>query len=181
MRRHNETPGGAPPVGFVGFDMQSPKMAMENVAGYLTELDSAAAERASAGYACFRHYQPSFQPYGAAGAETQEQCRPAMQAVYAELAGRRDELTARSTPDRYAWALQSARVALQGEWIWAAFDERSSATAWLAEPRSMRRIGSGYDANQSELFFDPTRLTQEYDLVINFEETTPPRFLPRLR
>ncbi|MGH2587870.1 MAG: erythromycin esterase family protein, partial [Dehalococcoidia bacterium] len=45
MRRHNENPGNAPKVSFFGFDMQQPRMAMQNVIDYLTPLDADAAER----------------------------------------------------------------------------------------------------------------------------------------
>lgn len=120
MRRHNENPGNAPRVSFYGFDMQSPGMAMQNVIDYLTPLDPGAAERATTRYDCFQPYAANRQAYGSVDGATQAACHDALQAQHDELAGRKAELEGRTSPAAYARALQSARVALQGEELFAA-------------------------------------------------------------
>jgi erythromycin esterase len=117
MRRHNEDPGDAPKVSFFGFDMQQPRMAMQNVVDYLKPLDAGAAERAASRYSCLLFNRGS---YAGLGATMKEECRQSFQAVYDELATWQADLEARSSPAAYAGALQSARVALQAEALFSA-------------------------------------------------------------
>jgi erythromycin esterase len=115
MRRHNENPGSAPKVGFFGFDMQYPKMAMDNVIAYLTKVDPPAALRAYSLYLPYRPYQNNSTAYGIAPDSVKTTCRRYMTEVYDSLASHRLEYESRSSSKEYSWGLQSARVAVQGE------------------------------------------------------------------
>ncbi len=117
MRRHNQNPGSAPKVGFFGFDMQYPKMAMDNVVAYLTKVDLPAVLRAYSLYAPYRPYQSKNSPWtcGDASDSVKTTCRRFIAEVYDSLAAHRLEYEAKSSVKDFAWGLQSARVVAQSE------------------------------------------------------------------
>jgi erythromycin esterase len=115
MRRHNENPGSAPKVGFFGFDMQYPGMAMDNVVQYLAKVDPPAAPWASSLYAPYRPYQVYPTLYGSAPDSLKTMCRRYISEVYDSLVAHRLLYESESSAKEYAWGLQSARVAVQGE------------------------------------------------------------------
>ena len=115
MRAHNQNPGGAPQVSFLGFDMQYPTMAMQNVIIYLQKVDPPAAIWADSLFLPFWPYARNRSGYGIASFATKTQCRENLQKVYDHLSSHRAVYEAQSSPAEFARALQSARVAQQGE------------------------------------------------------------------
>ena len=115
MRIHNQNPGGAPKVSFFGFDMQYPKVAMQNVIAYLQKVDPPAAIWADSLFTPFWAYVNSLAGYTNAPLATKTQCRENLQKVYDHLNSHHAAYEAQSSPEEFARALQSARVAQQGE------------------------------------------------------------------
>jgi erythromycin esterase len=115
MSRHNENPGSAPKVGFFGFDMQYPKMAMDNVIAYLTKVDPPAVSWASSLYAGYRIYENNISAYTSASESIKTECRRYISEIYDSLAAHQLEYVTKSSAKEFAWGLQSARVVVQNE------------------------------------------------------------------
>lgn len=115
MRAYNAGRGEKPAVGFFGFDIEYPQMAMDYVVSYLEQNDATAAITATARYAFFRMFQSSMLQYADKSSEEKERCRADVQAVYDDLRGRRAEYAAKSGSRRFSLALQHARLVVQGE------------------------------------------------------------------
>ena len=115
MRTYNDQRGSAPAVSFLGFDMQFPRLAMDDVIAYLHTVDSAAADRATALYESFRPYQDSFGVYAKADADVQAQCRANIGVVYADLVAHKAAYMQASSPQAYAQGLHAARIVMQAE------------------------------------------------------------------
>ena len=122
MRAHNENPGGAPLVSFLGFDMQFPGMAIHNVIQYLTAVDPPAAAGASDQYSCMSRYANG--PDGASPGQSRyrdqpqgyrDSCLQELTAVRDALLAHQDAYVAASSPTAFATADRSARVVLQFE------------------------------------------------------------------
>ncbi len=113
MRAHNENPGDAPLVSFYGFDTQFHEMAMDNVFAYLEQADPDRVVETIRLYYCFSPDRTRL--YAGSSAESKANCRANLQAVYDQLSRRQTEYEARSSPEAFARALQSARVVLQVE------------------------------------------------------------------
>jgi erythromycin esterase len=139
MRAHNENPGDAPPVSFFGFDMQFPRMAMDNVVEYLQKVNPAAAEQADTLFDCFPAYQSALNTYADAPPDTRNQCRENLQEVYDLISQRQTDYEALSSSKEFALALQSARVVQQAEDVFGSEDyaarDRYMAenVAWLLD------------------------------------------------
>jgi erythromycin esterase len=115
MRSHNQDPGNAPFISFRGFDMQSSSMAIDNVIAYLHKVSPEAEEEVKAIYAPFRPYADDEDSYGELPLETKSQCRLNVQHVYELLQEHRAIYEAASSSEKFAHALQSARIVLQAE------------------------------------------------------------------
>jgi erythromycin esterase len=122
MRAHNENPGGAPPVSFLGFDVQFPGMAIHNVIEYLSVVDPPAAERASEQYSCMLRYangpdgaRPTQSQYGDQAQAYRDECLQELTAVRDSLLAHQDLYVAASSATEFATADRSARVVLQFE------------------------------------------------------------------
>lgn len=117
MRRHNQNPGGDPPVSFYGFDMQYSRVAMNHVVAYLRPLDAAAADSVEAHYACYREYQDTTvtQNYGSAPAPIRERCRAGVRAAHALVERGEARWASGSGAPAYQTALQAARIVVQNE------------------------------------------------------------------
>ena len=113
MRAHNENPGDAPQVSFYGFDTQFYEMAMEDVFAYLEQVDPERLAETTRLYYCFSPDRTRL--YAGSSKESKANCRANLQAVYDQLSQRRSEYEARSSPEAFARALQSARIVLQVE------------------------------------------------------------------
>ncbi|HEX5942820.1 MAG TPA: erythromycin esterase family protein [Anaerolineales bacterium] len=113
MRAHNENPGDAPLVSFYGFDTQFYEMAMDNVLAYLEQVDPDRVAETIRLYYCFSPDRKRL--YIGSSAESKAACRANLQVVYDQLSQKQSEYEARSSPEAFARALQSARVVLQVE------------------------------------------------------------------
>ncbi|MGI8857964.1 MAG: erythromycin esterase family protein [Thermomicrobiales bacterium] len=121
MRAYNDRRGSAPAVRFLGFDMQFPRTAMDDVIAYLHTVDPAAADRATALYEPFRPYQDSF-GYIKADADVQARCRANIGVVYADLDTHKTAYEQASSPQTYAQGLRAARIVMQAEELKGAGD-----------------------------------------------------------
>ena len=54
----------------------------------------------------------------------------------------------------------------------------TNATSWVKGPRLFRRIGAAYQPTLPYYYFWHSRLTQEYDVIIYFQDTSPSILLP---
>ena len=139
MRAYNDQRGSAPAVSFLGFDMQYPHIAMDDVIAYLHTVDSAAADHATALYEPFRPYQNAPGAYAKADADVQAQCRANIGVVYADLAAHKSAYAQASSPQAYAQGLRAARIVMQAEDLAAGMDAESrdrymaENAVWLLE------------------------------------------------
>ena len=115
MRAHNENPGDAPSVSFLGFDMQFYEIAMDNVVAYLEQVDPARALQTRELYRCLRRYAPRENIYADLPFKSKADCGRNLHTVYAELSQHQSDYEAQSSPEAFAQALQNSRIVLQAE------------------------------------------------------------------
>lgn len=127
MRAHNAAPGAAPPVSFHGFDVQYPRLAIDNVLVYARQVDPPTLERFTAWYAAFRPYAGNRSGYAAAPETAKARIRADLQAAHDDLANHRATYESASSPAAFARALRGARVIVQAEEVFA--DPRRGAAA----------------------------------------------------
>jgi erythromycin esterase len=132
MRAHNEAPGNAPTISFRGFDMQSFHMAMENVLAYLHNVAPETEEEVKTLYAPFRQYAHKISDYCEQPSQTKLQYRANIQHVYDLLIAHRAAYEAVSSPEQFAHALQSARIVMQAESLFAS-EEHELRDQYMAE------------------------------------------------
>lgn len=113
MCAHNQDPGDAPEISFVGFDMQNPDMAMDNVIGYFQEVEPSYAFTATLRYACID--EANMYTYAGLSGEEQATCREELQEVLDHLVAGQETYEALSSPQEFAFAVQSTRIVLQAE------------------------------------------------------------------
>lgn len=118
MRRYNEAGGS---VGFYGFDMQYPGMAIDNVARFVAAVDRGASAEFAQRYECLARYandasgrSPS-PGYSAQAGAYRDACLQDLRWVQDTLNSRRASYEAASSALEWARAVQSARVAIQYE------------------------------------------------------------------
>jgi len=134
MRAYNQTRGSAPPVSFRGFDMQIPRMAVDNVIQYVLKMDPAASKQVDALFSCFRPYQEALQSYAGASLAIRTQCRQDLQAVVDLLRQRQADYEGRSSRAEFAQALHSARMVQQAESVFSvANGDHPARDRYLAE------------------------------------------------
>jgi erythromycin esterase len=133
MRAYNaQTPGA--PLHFVGFDMQSFDVAMDDVVAYLAPLDNAAAARAEEQYACFRRFARRQSYYVTlVTPERREACRSNVQSVYADLLAQQVGYAEATSPEAFARALASARLVVQAEDTYSTEDIGPARDRYMAE------------------------------------------------
>ncbi|MFN2291434.1 MAG: erythromycin esterase family protein [Anaerolineae bacterium] len=76
MHAHNQGRGDAPPVGFFGFDIRAPGLAMDNITGHLARVDPDAVSWAGSLFSCIRPYRAPTQAYAELPETARRQCRP---------------------------------------------------------------------------------------------------------
>lgn len=120
LREHNQD--SPDPVRFLGIDMQFPGMAIQNVKAFVSQVDPTRLPEVEGGLECLERFAND--PAGRFPAPEyadqlrqayREPCRRSLDDVYALLASHEVEYTQASNPDAFAWALQSARLAVQFE------------------------------------------------------------------
>jgi erythromycin esterase len=140
MREHNEAGGD---VGFYGFDMQFPGMALDNVVTYVAEVDPASAATVTDQVRCLAAYSndpggrfPTSR-YGDQPLTYRNACRSALAEAQNNLLEHRAEYEAVSGTRAFELALQSLRVAIQYHESAADTQSRDESmaenVAWLAE------------------------------------------------
>jgi len=118
MRKHNEAGGN---VGFYGFDMQYPGMAIENVTRFVSSVDGKSSVEVAQHLLCLeRCANDARGRFPAAGYASQtpeyrDACRQDLQWVEDTLVARRKTYEAASSAGAWARASHSARVAIQYE------------------------------------------------------------------
>ena len=142
MRAHNSAGGS---VGFYGFDMQYPGMAIDNVRRFIRTVDPRATAEFDEHLACLATYANDARgqfPYGGNGYRGQNQaqrdsCLADLRWVEGTIVSRRDPYATRTSETEWARAARSARVALQYEQMASSRESRDAAMAenarWLLE------------------------------------------------
>lgn len=143
MRSHNEGGGN---VGFYGFDMQAPGMALHNVLEYVTEVDAARTDSVAAMLDCLNRFanNPSGRTpdpdYRAQTADYRTSCGVSLNEARNLLLDSQSDYEAISGEDAFALALQSMRVAIQYHLMISDEQSRDESmaenTVWL-----QRRLG----------------------------------------
>ena len=144
MRAHNEAGGD---VGFHGFDMQYPGMALHNVREFVRTVDVGNAEAVANELDCLARFangpdgrRERVQHYGEQSAAYWADCRASLEAVRERLLANRDEYEVLAGEDAFEVALQSLRVAFQYHLMRAEEQDRdrfmAENTVWIS-----RRIG----------------------------------------
>ncbi|HJS43976.1 MAG TPA: erythromycin esterase family protein [Gemmatimonadales bacterium] len=132
---------GAGGVGFYGFDMQYPGMAIHNIRRFVQAVDVAADSEFTARLACLAPFSNDSRGqfpgvrYNSAAPSYRDQCHGDLEQVHATLAERRQAYESASSPAEFARALHSARVAIQYEEMASGRRSRDAAMAenalWL--------------------------------------------------
>jgi len=139
MRSSNAT---GTPVGFYGFDMQYPGMAIETVERFLAATDSSVVTEVAARLDCLRPYAntpTSYPPefYDAAPPEYRDACHEDLTWVHDALAARQEDLSALGGTESFQRTLRSARVLVQFEEMSSGRQSRDDAMAenalWLLD------------------------------------------------
>lgn len=132
-REYNASRGSAPPVHFLGFDMQHPGMAIYNVQQFLEPIDPEGATWAGERYRCVDANSTSgaWPKWYTDRSETyQNECRGNIDKVYEFLANRTALFEAATSASAFARALQSARLIQQ-------FDDMAARRMDFARDRAM--------------------------------------------
>jgi erythromycin esterase len=118
MRRYNESGGN---VGFYGFDMQFPGMAIDNVSRYVATVDPPASAEFAQRYGCLARYandaagRSPTPGYSQQAAAYRDACLQDLRWVQDTLTARQAVYVQASSSADWARAVQSARVAVQFE------------------------------------------------------------------
>ena len=143
MREHNEAGGD---VGFHGFDMQHPGMALHNVREYVRRVEPEALEAVASRLDCLTRYangpdgripQPGYRDQPDS---YRTECSASLDEAREFLLSKRDVYRAATGEDAFEIALQSLRVAVQYH-LWATREQSrdesmAENTVWIS-----RRIG----------------------------------------
>jgi erythromycin esterase len=133
MRDRN---AGGGSVGFYGFDMQYPGMAIFNVREFVHAVDPASLGEVNSHMTCLANFangpdgQGSSALYGQQPAASRSACHEHLESVYEWLVDHKAAYEAASSADEFALALRSARLAIQFE---EAMSGRRSRDAAMAE------------------------------------------------
>jgi erythromycin esterase len=140
MRQYNAAGGN---VGFYGFDMQYPGMAIDNVKGFIAAVDPPSSSDFTQHVACLAPYANDARGrfptvgYEAQSAEYRDACRQDLQWVQDALDARRYWYEAASSHAQWARAEHGARVAIQWEEMTSKRQTRDAAMAdnvkWLLD------------------------------------------------
>jgi erythromycin esterase len=146
MRTYNQGKPADKQVGFYGFDMQYPGVAIDSVVSYVSRVAPGLAPEIAQDYACLDEYRNdtrgrSANDYGKAPADVLISCAAAVDKVYRTVVARRSVLEPASSPADYALALQMARVVVQWEGMKRNQVSRDAAMAenadWLLRNRAL--------------------------------------------
>jgi len=143
MREHNEAGGD---IGFHGFDMQFPGMALHNVREYFREVDPEALDQVSGNLECLDDYANDHRgrrlrfDYGDQPESFRTECAASLDEAREFLLANREEYEDLAGEDAFEVALQSLRVAFQFHLDESREQDRDESMAENTEWIS-RRIG----------------------------------------
>lgn len=144
MREHNAAGGD---VGFYGFDMQYPGMAIDNLEALVEQVEPEALDELRSMLACITPYLNDSrgrfqQDYASQPLDYRQSCREDLHALSKWLADREAPYVAAASRSDYDRAAQSLRVALQWEAAESGLRSRDESmaenAAWLTE-----QLGAG--------------------------------------
>ncbi len=145
MRSHNEAGGE---VGFYGFDMQYPGMALHNVQEYFAQVDPGRTNAVRVQLECLARFanDPSGRfpepRYADQGADYRAACGASLTQVRDSLAARQADYEGKGGEDAFALAARSMRVAIQYHLMITGDRSRDQSmaenTVWIH-----RRLGEG--------------------------------------
>ncbi|GER87393.1 hypothetical protein KDW_15550 [Dictyobacter vulcani] len=139
MRAYNQGRGSRPELQFCGIDMQSCDLAMQNVLDYVAKVDPDAVEEIGQLYETFWTYADHLGRYSDEPLSVKQTCWLQLQRVFDLLHQRRPIYERQSSAAEFAAALQSARIVLQAEEMFATYnyEQRDEFMAenvsWLLE------------------------------------------------
>ena len=141
LREHNDAVGRLEgQVGFYGLDLYSLFRSIEEVLGYLAQVDPEAARRARSRYACFDHFAEDTQAYGyAAGFGLTASCETQAVQQLVELQRGALELSRRDgriPEDEFFYAEQNARLVKNAEEYYRTMF-RGRVSSWNLRDRHM--------------------------------------------
>src|SRR6185295_2667918 len=141
LREHNDAVGRLEgQVGFYGLDLYSLFRSIEEVLGYLAQVDPEAARRARSRYACFDHFAEDTQAYGyAAGFGLTASCETQAVQQLVELQRGALELSRRDgriPEDEFFYAEQNARLVKNAEEYYRTMF-RGRLSSWNLRDRHM--------------------------------------------
>jgi erythromycin esterase len=107
-------------VGFYGFDMQYPGVAIDSVTSFIARVAPELSSAIAADYACLANYRNNNrgiapQRYSNAGPAIWQTCTPSVAAAHGRLDAARTGLIAASSQREFDFALQMARLVVQWE------------------------------------------------------------------
>jgi erythromycin esterase-like protein len=153
LRDYNHTRDAADgKVGFYGLDLYSLYTSIDAVLHYLDRVDSAAAKRARARYACFDHFDPSSETYAyAAGFGASQSCEDEVVAQLAEMRSRSFasfEGSQRDASDEQFYAMQNARLVRNAEEYYRTMFQ-GRVSSWNLRDRHMMETLEALDRHLS--------------------------------
>lgn len=122
MSSYNQGRGTLPALEFVGLDMQSCDLAMENVWAYVQTVNPEATDEVVELYGPFWEYADNLSFYADEPLDVKHICRSQVRRMYELLRDRRHQYEQFSSPAEFAFALQNAQIVLQAEEMFSTFD-----------------------------------------------------------
>lgn len=122
MREYNQALGNTSSISFCGFDNYASSVAIDNVIAYLHGISPEAEKEVNTLYAPFQPYANDGERYDELPLQTKSQCRRNLQRAYQLLIEHRAIYEAASSTEKFACALQSARVVVQAENVFNSSD-----------------------------------------------------------
>lgn len=145
MRSYNQNKPADTQIGFYGFDMQYPGIAIDSVLSYRTRAMPELGSDLAAKYSCLDEYRNdsrgrSAKNYSSAPTDVRTRCSAAVAAAHQSLLDRRNTLEPATSPAEYSLAVQMARVVVQWEATKRGEMQRDAAMAenadWLLRNRA---------------------------------------------
>ncbi|GCE26032.1 hypothetical protein KDA_15160 [Dictyobacter alpinus] len=122
MRAYNQDRGSRPALQFCGIDMQSCDLAMHSVLDFVQKVDPDAVEEMLQLYETFWQYAAHLSRYSDEPLAVKQTCSLQLQRVYDLLDQRRPIYEQQASAAEFAFALQSARIVLQAEEMFSAYN-----------------------------------------------------------
>ncbi|MNS09775.1 Erythromycin esterase [compost metagenome] len=137
LRDHNDQlEDAAAKVGFYGLDVYSLHASMEEVVGYLRQVDPRAAEEAARRYACFEPFAEDTQQYAISAHYMSQSCEDEVVSTLQDLRRKRFDYESVSDADAFFQAELNALAAVNAERYYRLM-VHGGATTWNLRDRHM--------------------------------------------